>query len=305
MAGIDVAFGGALGADAVLVHRQHYINISIESNCAGALGRWPDALIPAVDPFDKQTRNAFPAAVAPATNQAFWVDVFVKNGTAPGLRSGTATVLLRTAAERGRAPAPPTRVVLPLSLQVHRFTLPSISRYKTTFNCNPKGVVLGRMAKLPLTRAQRVEAQRQEVDLGLMHRVTFSNFLEADLVALGAPVAPAKPTAVDWAAVEESWGRYLGSEGAGLVDTPYGIGATRPTTIRLPAVHYPGPYVGTPPNRTLVETMWKSTGCTKPAPEWGYAYWSSQADYGARDMLTYCDHCAEGRARPLKPSRRL
>ena len=31
VAGIDVAFPGALGAEAVLLHRQHYINISVVS----------------------------------------------------------------------------------------------------------------------------------------------------------------------------------------------------------------------------------------------------------------------------------
>jgi len=59
-------------------------------------------------------------------------------------------------------------------------------------------------------------------------------------------------------------------------------------------MHYPGPYIGTPPNHSLVDELWHATGCTKPTPDWGYAYWSSLYDYGVHDMLTYCDHCAEG-----------
>ena len=314
VAGIDVAFPGTLEPSALLVHRAHYINISIVSNCAGALGRWPDALIPEKDVYDKQTRNAFPAPVAAGTNQAFWVDVFVRNGTAPGVHTGSVTVRWgsgtsgSSSGEGGSedgsqggidgdgVPAPaPAPTVLPLTLKVHKFTLPSISRYSTTYNCNSKAIVAGRMEKTIPTRAQRVEWQKQYVDLGLMHRVTFSDFLKADKVALGLPVPPGNATAVDWGATEKAWGKYLGSEGAGLVQTPFGLGETRPTSINLPAMHYPGPFVnGTPPNHTLIDELWRATGCTKPTPDWGYAYWSSLYDYGVHDMLTYCDHCAEG-----------
>ena len=296
VAGIDVAFPGTLDPSALLVHRAHYINISIVSNCAGGLGRWPDALIPEKDVYDGQTRSAFPAPVAAGTNQAFWVDVFVKNGTAPGLHSGSVTVRLGSSSSESAVASRVAPTVLPLDLKVHKFTLPSISRYMTTYNCNSKAIIAGRMQKgVSSTRAQRVEWQKQYVDLGLMHRVSFSDFLKADEVALGLPVPPGKATPVDWEATEKAWGRYLGSDGAGLIQTQFGLGETRPTTIYLPAMHYPGPYVGTPPNHTLIDELWHATGCTKPTPTWGYAYWSSQGDYGVRDMLTYCDHCAEGR----------
>ena len=87
---------------------------------------------------------------------------------------------------------------------------------------------------------------------------------------------PGGVTSVDWKTVEADWGKYLGTAGAGLVDTPFGIGDTCPTTINLPAMHYPGPSPGTPPNHTLIDLLWHGTGCTKPTPEWGYAYWSVQ-----------------------------
>ena len=135
--------------------------------------------MPQVDPYDGQARNAFPATVAPGTNQAFWVDIFVGNGTAPGIHPGT--VRVRWASATTAAAAPPTE--LALALKVHTFALPSISRYQTTFNCSPKGVLLGRMNGSSATREQKVAWQRQYVDLGLMHRVTFSDFLEADEVS--------------------------------------------------------------------------------------------------------------------------
>ena len=286
---IEVAFPSALGADGILVHREHYINISVVSNCAGALGRWPDALIPDTDPYDKQKRNAFPAAVPDGTNQAFFVDLFVKNGTAAGSHAGTVTVHWASAGDEA-GQAQPT--VLPLTLQVYNFSLPSVSRYATTYNCDSRAILmgryLGRWNVAPQTSEQVVKWQKQYVDLGLMHRVTFSDFLRADQKALEA-----QP--VDWATVERHWGSYLGSAGAPLVDTPFGLEQTRPTTIQLPPMHYPGPSTAIGGiNKTLIDDLWHGTGCTLPTPHWGYAYWSSQPEYGVQDMLTYCKHAAAG-----------
>ena len=47
-------------------------------------------------------------------------------------------------------------------------------------------------------------------------------------------------------------------------------------------------------NKTLIDDLWHGTGCTLPTPHWGYAYWSSQPEYGVKDMLTYCKHAAAG-----------
>ena len=190
--GVAVAFPGVLGPESVLVHREHYINITTVSNCAGAVGRWPDALIPARDPYDHQERNAFPASIAAGTNQAFWVDIFVPDGTAAGTHAGTVTVdwaETRSAGGGGGgggATASPT--MLPLALTVHPFTLPSISRYQTTYGCPINGILAGRfLGKAPAntSHANRVLWQKQYVDLGLMHRVTFSDFLGADPCILG------------------------------------------------------------------------------------------------------------------------
>ena len=62
VAGVDVAFPGALGPEAVLVHREHYIGIRVVSNCAGDVGRWPDALIPDVSGASPPSQSAPPPA---------------------------------------------------------------------------------------------------------------------------------------------------------------------------------------------------------------------------------------------------
>ena len=67
------------------------------------------------------------------------------------------------------------------------------------------------------------------------------------------------------------------------VDLPFGLQSTRPTTINLPPIHYPGPLIGGN-NNTLVDELWRATGCPNKTPEWGYDYWPGNADYGVRDM---------------------
>jgi hypothetical protein len=291
--GIDVVFepSTVFGADSVLIHRQHYIDILTVSNCDGELGRWPDALIPAVDPYFNETRNAFPISVAPGTNQAFWVDIFVSNDTKPGMYNATVTVTFGST----RSKEPPQ--TLPLALRVHSFSLPSTSsHFATTFNCDIKSILAGKyLGHYPanLTGAERVALQKQYVDLGLMHRTTFSDFLGADPTALkrksNGSHGDADP---DWAAVEADWADYLGSGGRG-VDLQYGLKGARPTTIQLPPQHYPGPAIGGT-NRSLIDQLWHATGCPHATPEWGYTYWSGLWDYGVVDMASYCSHSAAG-----------
>lgn len=288
---ISAAFPSALDEDAVVVHRCAYLNISVVSNCAGSPGRWPDPLIPDRDVYVNEKRNAFPATVASGTNQAFWVDLFVKNGTAPGTHEGTITMQARGTS---------STMTLPLSLEVYKFALPSISRYATTYNCNNNDILTGYFLKnIPpnTTGAQRAKFQKDYVDLGLMHRVTFSDFLDADREALGlCGTVCLNNGDPDWELVQQQWGDYLGWNGA-TVRLPYGLTDTRPTTIQLPALHYPGPKLGAI-NKTIIDELWHATGCPNKTPAWGYAYWSSQAGMGTHDMLTYCKHSSAGDSGP-------
>src|SRR5512138_775405 len=84
-------------------------------------GRWPDALVPAVDEIYGEPRNAFPFSVASGETRAIWVDVFVPPGTPHGDYSGTVTV---TFTEAGT-------VTVPVSLHVWNFDLPSTSSMRS------------------------------------------------------------------------------------------------------------------------------------------------------------------------------
>jgi hypothetical protein len=58
----------------------------------GALGYYPDILIPAVDPYWHQTTNAWPFNVAAGKNQSAWIDVLIPSNAPAGYYLGTVTV---------------------------------------------------------------------------------------------------------------------------------------------------------------------------------------------------------------------
>ena len=127
-------------------------------------------------------------------------DLFVKPGTPAGSIQGTVEVSLAGAA---------ASVKLPITVRVRNFELPSISEFATTFSCETKSILSGIFLKdIPrnITSEEQIGWQKQYVDLGLMHRVTFSDFLGADgglALSNGTNMHPSP----DWEAVEAAWGK--------------------------------------------------------------------------------------------------
>ena len=80
----------------IVVYREGYVNVSTKSSTANAfynvLGYYPDALVPAVDPYFGQTTNAWPFTVAAGNNQSAWIDVHVPVAAPSGYYAGTVTV---------------------------------------------------------------------------------------------------------------------------------------------------------------------------------------------------------------------
>ncbi len=58
----------------------------------GALGNYPDILIPTVDPYHNQITNAWPTTVAAGKNQSAWVDVHIPSNAPAGYYLGSVTV---------------------------------------------------------------------------------------------------------------------------------------------------------------------------------------------------------------------
>jgi glycosyl hydrolase family 123 len=84
--------GGTIPARNVTIYREAYYDVVFVSDSEGATGPWPDAVIPAVDPWYHQTRNAFPIDVPAGENRVAWVDVLVPQNQTAGDYDGSLEV---------------------------------------------------------------------------------------------------------------------------------------------------------------------------------------------------------------------
>jgi hypothetical protein len=127
-------------ASNIIVYREAYVNIVTLSDANGSTGYTPDILIPAVDPYRKQVRNAFPFTIAAHQTQSIWFDVFVPPTAPSGYYQGTVTIT------NGGT----TYATLPVVLAVWNFSLPSTATltsfygndsacfgYYGSYNCAP------------------------------------------------------------------------------------------------------------------------------------------------------------------------
>ena len=115
--------GGTIPALNMTIYREAYLDIKHPSDLEGSKGRWPDALIPKVDPFYGEHRNAFPVNVPAGENRVGWVDLLVP----PGQQAGDYAGSIRVTATGGFA-----RTV-PIDLHVYTFGIPSTSTLQSAF----------------------------------------------------------------------------------------------------------------------------------------------------------------------------
>lgn len=130
----DAAFtkagGGTIPAANVTVYREDYYTVQKPSDGEGGSAnpcaancRWPDALIPAVDPLYGEARNAWPVNVPAGENRVAWIDVLVPIGQAAGIYTGTFAVFSGAGAIS----------TVTVNLTVVDFALPSTSSMQGTF----------------------------------------------------------------------------------------------------------------------------------------------------------------------------
>jgi hypothetical protein len=115
--------GGTIPAVNVTIYREEYYTTSVASTGVRPKGRWPDALIPSVDPLYHEERTGFPIKVLPAgENRVFWVDVLVPETQHAGFYDGE----LVLSSDSGRS-------FIPVNLDVRNITLPSTSSLTSLF----------------------------------------------------------------------------------------------------------------------------------------------------------------------------
>jgi len=123
--------GGTIPAANVTIYREEYYTTTTASTAMRPTGRWPDALIPSVDPLYGEQRTGFTIARLPAgENRVFWVDVLVPMTQQHGLYEGDLVL-----SSDGR----PEDRRIPVRLDVRNFTLPSTSSLRSLFKIHPQG----------------------------------------------------------------------------------------------------------------------------------------------------------------------
>ncbi|HLQ77548.1 MAG TPA: hypothetical protein VK210_09340, partial [Terriglobia bacterium] len=133
MAGVDVQASGltddsgnTIPASSLNIYLVGNVSVMRPSRSGGETGEWPDPLLPRVDAYFHERRNAFPFRLAEARNQAVWIDIYVPLGTRAGEYRGKITI-----SEQSKP-----FVEVPVQLNVWDFALPSTSSLATSFGFN-------------------------------------------------------------------------------------------------------------------------------------------------------------------------
>jgi len=130
LSGVRVAASKLVGPQGAIIpsadltiYREAYYTVTVPSDAEGGNGQWPDALIPKIDPYYHEQRNAFPVTVPPDRNRIAWIDVLVPKKQEAGDYAGT----IKVSADGGLA------AVLQVRLTVLNFTLPSTASMRSGF----------------------------------------------------------------------------------------------------------------------------------------------------------------------------
>ncbi len=105
------------------IYAERYYDVGVASNDDGAPGLWPDALVPDVDTYVQEKRNAFPITVTANETRVVWVDVQVPADATPG--DYTASIEIDVGGV--------STATVPVKLHVGNFSLPSTATLASAF----------------------------------------------------------------------------------------------------------------------------------------------------------------------------
>ena len=225
----------------VFLYREAYLNVTTLSDQNGTPGVTPDPLIPTVDPYAGQARNAFPVTVAANQTQSAWIDVLVPVGAPPGNYTGTVTI-----SDGSNAIGQ-----LSVALNVWAFTLPSTASLKSAFGISWNGMCVAaygagsdngysECAQYPGSGGNVNTAfdliYRSEIMLALDHRISLSGGVYAG------------PPPGDWTQFDATYSDLLNGtaptvlSGAALTTISYApaTNLTAPSTIQDWVAHFTG-----------------------------------------------------------------
>jgi hypothetical protein len=207
---------GSIIADRnVTIYFERTMNLARPSSIEGEAGEWPDPLIPRVDRYDQERRNAFPFTLPEGRSQPLWIETYVPLETNPGHYRARATILSGST----------TIATIPLSLDVWNFTLPSTSSLKTAYGFNGGAALKQHFGRYTSDGDMRAISQVYN-RAALLHRI--SSFV-------GPMISPPftledDVMTVDWSLFDAEVGAFL--DGTGLSkDDP--LPGARATTVEL------------------------------------------------------------------------
>lgn len=184
--------GARLAADQVVtLYREVFMDVRHPSGPEGASGRWPDALIPDVDRYAGERRNAFPFELAPRTAGAVWVELRVPREARAGLYTARAVVSAQHVEPVG----------VPIRLRVWNFEIPSTSSLKTAFPAWHGSLVRGHHG------VDWVDTDTQIGLIKLYSRALLRHRLSNDTLIYPAP--PMADGRIDWTQFDRDWAPFL------------------------------------------------------------------------------------------------
>jgi hypothetical protein len=207
----------------ITVYFEHFLQLVTPSSEDGGAGPWPDALIPRVDRYAHERRNAFPFDLQEGRTQPLWVDVFVPAHAVSGEYTGSALI-----SSGGKVLA-----TVPLHLTVWSFALPSTSSLKSSFG-------LSGVAALKQHRGRYTD----DAELYSITRLYAKAALEHRISIEGGSMAPPKwrnesrgksgRVEIDWSAYDAEVGPAL--DGTLLTgDDPLSGAKATSVDLRTPA----------------------------------------------------------------------
>lgn len=207
-----IGASGSLPASLTRFSQVRYLDISTPSNDEGMTGLVPDALVPQVDLYYGETRNAFPIDVPAGENRLIWVDLFVPEATVAGDYQGSVTMSSDQGVES-----------LEVTLTVWSFTLPSTSSLATAFGYEGWDVLFGHFDNPDDHYDDIVPLAQNYLRAALMHRFTLSTMLIEDWDLYADPI--------DWPAFDARWQEFFDG-----IDLPYGLQGARVTSVQIPTI---------------------------------------------------------------------
>ena len=195
---VDVQISDLLGPSGhsiqngnITIYLERYVKVQVASSVDGEAGEWPDPLIPRVDRYSGERRNAFPFTVNRGRNQPLWIEIFVPPNTVPGTYSGRAIVT---------SPGLP-EITVPITLRVWNFSLPSSSTLKSSFGLS--GITALKQHRGRYTTDNDLDSiTYQYAKAALWHRVSIHGG------AMAAPPFSANGR-IDWARYDREVGPFL------------------------------------------------------------------------------------------------